>query len=153
MPLSVRAQQLVTDGDVRADVEQQLRTEYGAAAADAEATVTELDRLFAADEERRLALGDMTGWMVKKAARVGRATSRYFVLRGPRVSYYANEANGEGVECKGVIDLTADAQVDGDELAVRLRLPGRVWELTARTGAEGRAWRRALSSELILLIC
>ena len=142
MPLSVRAQQLVSDGDSRAETEAALREEYGEAAVASAAA--DLDRLFAGQAERRAAMGDATGWMVKKAAKVGRSTSRYFVLKGSRVSYFANEANGTGVDQKGLIDLTPDAVIGGEGPEITIRLPGRVWELQARTALDAQAWRQSL---------
>jgi hypothetical protein len=82
--------------------------------------------------------------MVKRAAKVGRSTSRYFVLKGARISYYANEANGAGVDCKGVIDLTPNAIIEGEEMEIAIRLPGRVWQLQARTASEAHTWRQRL---------
>eukprot|EP00041_Stephanoeca_diplocostata_P038989 m.1577547 g.1577547 ORF g.1577547 m.1577547 type:complete len:2794 (+) comp25311_c0_seq11:414-8795(+) len=92
-----------------------------------------------------------SGWLVKKAAGVGKKHRRWFQLVGSELQYFVSEAQGHGVNQKGVVEVTSGTRISVRRTTVVVVNPERTWELEAvdeAAAVQWEAWLAAAQSQL-----
>eukprot|EP00050_Salpingoeca_kvevrii_P000684 m.153956 g.153956 ORF g.153956 m.153956 type:complete len:2367 (-) comp10181_c0_seq1:22-7122(-) len=92
---------------------------------------------------------DASGWLVKKAEKMGMDKRRFFVLQASSLDYYEGvSAAGKPNNLKGSINLSPQSIVTNHGTELKIVNPDRNWLLTARSDADAQAWRERLRANI-----
>eukprot|EP00047_Mylnosiga_fluctuans_P019018 m.77744 g.77744 ORF g.77744 m.77744 type:complete len:1563 (+) comp7929_c0_seq1:66-4754(+) len=92
----------------------------------------------------------LTGWMTKKAEKIGKPQKRFFELLGSEIKYFGKTVRhvgaDRGTDAKGTIAIDGSTKAESNSCRLTIINIDRTWELSTDTPAQALQWATAINN-------